>query len=106
MIKERVFEGVIIFDIDSNGDNYESFKKSIEYLKSKKEITNSKYSGGFDTEHFSFEYLNIICKLTYSGFFGTELRVDKELLTESDLPKVRQWALEIYNFIHNNESPI
>jgi len=104
MIKERFFENAVIFDLDSNGDNYNSFKKSIEYVK-KQDISNVKYNGGFDTEWFYFEYINIPTKITYSGFFGTELRIEKELLSESDLSKVRKLALDIYNFIHNNSSP-
>lgn len=60
MIKERIHDGFVILDIDSNGDNYESFKKSVEYFKMKV-ILKSKYYGGFDTERFYFEYLNIRC---------------------------------------------
>ncbi len=104
MIKERNHDGFVIFDIDSNGDNYESFKMSVEYFKMKA-ISKSKYYGGFDTERFYFEHLNIPCEITYTGFFGTELRV-KEQLSEPDLQKVRHWSEEIYKAVHNNESPI
>jgi len=102
MIKERNFEGFRIYDIDSNGDNYQSFKMSIEYLSSK-EIVNSNYSGGFDSERLNFQYLGITFELTYSGFFGTELKVS-DSLSDSEFSKVRQLAEEIYNQILNNES--
>lgn len=100
MIKERIFKGLRIFSIDSNGDNYMSFKLSCEYFQNK-DILNPNYQGGFDTERFKFTYLKISCELVYSGFFGTELRVNKDL-SMSDLSKVRQWAEDIFNFIHNN----
>ena len=99
MIKERIFQGYMIFDIDSNGDNYKAFKSSCEYFE-KKDIVNPKYRGGFDTERMNFEYLGIACELTYSGFFGTELKVD-ENLQYSELAKVRQWVEEIYNYIQS-----
>ncbi|MDZ4757376.1 MAG: hypothetical protein SGJ10_04435 [Bacteroidota bacterium] len=37
-------------------------------------------------------------------FGGTEFSVNKNLSKE-DLQRVRQWAEEIYNKVHNNESP-
>lgn len=46
----------------------------------------------------------ITIKILCSNWDGTELRVDKELLSESDLNKVRKWAEEIYNYVHDNEA--
>jgi hypothetical protein len=102
MIKERIYDGFKIFDIDSNGDNYESFKIGMRFFE-EKGVLNSKYRGGFDTERFYFEYFDISSELTYSGFLGTELRISMKY-SESDISRVRQWAEEIYNFIHNIEN--
>jgi hypothetical protein len=105
-MKERVFENNLIFELDSNGDNYESFKKAVEIIRSLPGFREQKYHlGFFDDALLCCNCDGVDVKLEYSGFMGTELKVADNTI-ESDLYKVRQWALEIYNFIHNKKSPI
>ena len=96
-----------VFILDENGDNYSSFDKAIEFIKkntpdSKQNIKHDFLDGG----RGFFINDGIKIKISCSNWDGTELRVDKELITESDLQKVRQCAEEIYKYIHDNEDKI
>lgn len=92
----------IIFNIDDNGDNFESFNSSVDFIKQNFVVDIIKYyPGGWDTSYFYFRIDGIELKLIFRDFGGTELNVS-ENLSESDLSKVRQLAIDIYNFIHNN----
>lgn len=93
-----------VFILDEDGDNYSSFDKAIEFINkitfdSQRRIKHDFIDGGNGV----FIKDGITIKIYCSNWDGTELRVDKESLSETDLSKVRQWALEIYYFIHNNE---
>lgn len=99
-MRERNYKGFLIFDIDNNGDNYESFQKAVKLFREKYDIREIKYySGFFDDAEFHFIIENINLKIDYSGFMGTELKAI-ENITLFDLQKVRQWAEEIYKAIH------
>lgn len=74
-MKQRIYKGECIFEIDPNGDNYESFNKVVEYLIRLNVHVVDYYPGFFDFSYFKFEYLGIIFNLEYSGFSGTELKM-------------------------------
>lgn len=94
-----------VYILDQDGDNYSSFEKAIEFIEkntsdSERNIKHDFIDGGIGF----FIKDGITIKILCSNWDGTELRVDKELLSESDLNKVRKWAEEIYNYVHNNEA--
>lgn len=93
MIKERIFNGLRIFEISANGDDYEIFKRSVAFFE-RQNIILSKRISGFETEYFSFKYLNTFCEIIYSGFFGTELQVSFDS-PKTDLLKIQQCIEEI-----------
>lgn len=100
-MRERTYKGFLIFDIDSNGDNYTSFEKAVDIIRSLSVFNEQKYySGFFDDALLWFNYDGIDIKLGYSGFMGTELKVD-ESLDNKKLQKVRQLSERIYKAIHN-----
>lgn len=95
-----------VFVLDDDGDNYSSFDLAIKAIKenimsSSQNIKHDFLDGG--SGYFVKDGITV--KISCSNWDGTELRVEGEILTELELQKVRQWALEIYNAIHNNESP-
>ena len=105
-MRERIYNGLLIFDIDDNGDNYTSFETAVEKIRELSVFNEQKYySGFFDDALLWGDCDGIDIKLEFSGFMGTELKVS-EKLSESDLQKVRQWAEQIYNFIHKTETPL
>jgi uncharacterized lipoprotein NlpE involved in copper resistance len=104
-MRERIYNGLLIFDIDANGDNYTSFETAVEKIRELSVFNEQKYySGFFDDALLWGECDGIDIKLEFSGFMGTELKVSEKLI-ESDLSKVRHWAEEIYKAVQNNESP-
>jgi hypothetical protein len=104
-MKERIYKGFLILDIDTDGDNYTSFEKAVEIIRGLPVFNEQKYySGFFDDALLWCNCDGIDIKLEYSGFMGTELKV-AENLDDIRLQKVRQWAEDIYKAIHNRESP-
>ena len=105
-MRERTYKGFLILDLDNDGDNYTSFEKAVEKIRSLPTFNEQKYySGFFDDALLWFNCDGIDIKLEYSGFMGTELKVD-ENLDRIKLQKVRQWAEQIYKAIHENETPM
>jgi hypothetical protein len=104
-MRERIYKGFLIFDLDNDGDNYCSFEKAVKIIRRLPVYNEQKYySGFFDDALLWCNCDGIDIKLEYSGFMGTELKVDGNL-DNNKLSKVRQLAVEIYKEIHNNESP-
>ncbi len=104
-MRERIYNGLLILDIDANGDNYTSFETAVEKIRELSVFNEQKYySGFFDDALLWGEFDGIDIKLEFSGFMGTELKVSEKLM-ESDLSKVRQLAKEIHKAIHETESP-
>ncbi|RRJ86690.1 hypothetical protein EG240_15895 [Paenimyroides tangerinum] len=96
----------LVFILDEDGDNYSSFDKAIEYIDKNTHNTSRDFKHDFiDGGNGFFIIDGITIKISCTNWDGTELRIEKDLLSESDLFKVRKLALEIYNFIHNNSSP-
>ncbi|MBN9293979.1 MAG: hypothetical protein J0G96_08370 [Flavobacteriia bacterium] len=96
-----------VFILDEDGDNYSSFDKAIEFinentLESERSIKHDFIDGGSGF----FIKDGITIKISCSNWDGTELRVDTELLTEADLQKIRQWAKEIYDYIHDTKKSL
>lgn len=90
-----------VFILDEDGDNYSSFDKALEFINKSTLDAEPKIKHDFiDGGNGAFIRDGINIKISCSNWDGTELRVNKALLTESDLQKVRQWAEEIYDYIH------
>ena len=105
-MKEYIFENKISFLIDEDGDSFESFHKSLQFVQLKIKPEEYQFQNPFwNGSNGYFIKDNITVYLEYSNWTGTVLRVD-ENLGDIDLQKVRQWAEEIYKAVHNNESPI
>lgn len=99
------YNGRLVFNIDDDSDNFESFSIAVEFLKSNKNISITKYyAGGWDVSYLNFIIDGIELELLFRDFGGTELSV-KDNISESEKSKVRQWAEEIYSVVHNTESP-
>lgn len=93
-----------VFILDEDGDNYSSFDKAIEAIKNITLPSEQNFKHDFiDGGNGYFVKEGIRLKITCSNWDGTELRVDKDALTDLELSKVRQWAEEIYKEIHKNE---
>ena len=100
-MRNYIYNGRLVFNLDDNGDNHLSFHKAVEFLKSKENISILKYyAGGWDVSYMNYKLERIELELLFRDFGGTELSTDENLCLE-DLQKVRQWAEEIYNAIHN-----
>ena len=66
-MRERTYKGFLIFDIDSNGDNYTSFEKAVDIIRSLSVFNEQKYySGFFDDALLWFNYDGIDIKLGIS----------------------------------------
>ena len=87
--------------LDGDGDNYESFEKSVSFIRSNYSVEEKKYySGFFDDALFHFEYQSTFIKVIFSGFMGTEIHVSNN---DTDMGKdiLREIASNILNFISN-----
>ena len=95
----------MIFVIDDDADHFESFGKSVEYLKNKYQIKIIEYyPGGWNISYLKFEIDDIYMKLSFTDYFGgTDLQVDANL-KERELEKAHKLADEIYNEIHKNKT--
>jgi hypothetical protein len=94
------------FILDEDGDRLTSFDVAFDYIKNNlNPISCECKHDFFDGAIGFFIKDNIKVNIVCSNWFGTEIRIPENELLDSDLSKVRQWAEEIYNFIHNNESP-
>lgn len=78
-MRERVFEDRFIIDVDNNGDNYESFTRSVEFIRQEFNISEVEFKESFfDDAHFHFYLNQVLIKLTFSGFMGTEIEVSND----------------------------
>jgi hypothetical protein len=101
-MKSRTWENDLIFDIDSDGDNYTSFKTARTYILNKPGITDIRDRPGFfDDALLGFSYSGIAFRLEYSGFMGTELKCAAKLSKE-ETEKAMKFALEIEAVITNS----
>lgn len=93
-----------VFILDEDGDNYISFEKAIDAIKKIMQSSENNFKHDFlDGGNGFFIKDGVKVKITCSNWDGTELRVNINSLSDSELSKVRQWAEEIYNEMHNNE---
>jgi len=100
------YNGRLVFNIDDNSDNFESFSIAVEFLKRNENINIIKYyAGGWDVSCLNFIIDGIELELLFRDLGGTELSVN-ENTTKSNLSKIRQRAEEIYKEVHNRQSPI
>ena len=104
MMKEYIHENNLCLLLDEDGDSFESFQKSVDFIESKinPEVKEFKF-GYWDESSGHFIKDKITVCLEYSNWTGTVIRVSEDY-SELELQKVRQWALEIYNLIHDNKS--
>ena len=101
-MKEYNHEKKLVFVIDEDGDSFEVFKQSENYIQNVISPSDNNFKNGYwDESSGYFIKDNIRVNLEYSNWSGTTLRVDENI---GDLSKVRQWAQDIYNAAHNNNS--
>lgn len=95
-----------VFILDEDGDNYKSFEIAIEVIKELIVPSEHNFKQDFlDAGNGFFIKDRIKVKIACSNWDGTELRVDKDQLSEFDMSKVRQWAEQIYEAVHKKQSP-
>jgi len=100
-MKERVYKGNLIFEIESDGDKYDLFEKAVAVCRSITNLNEIKYyTGFFDDASFWFIYENIDARLEYSGFMGTELKVSEDI-DKKELEIIRQLATRIYEEVNS-----
>lgn len=94
----------IVFNIDDNGDNFDSFQKSVDFIKQifKPKISEY-YPGGWDTSYLYFSIDGIEIKLIFRDFGGTDLSISEDC-SESEIFKVSQWAYQIYQEVNKKET--
>lgn len=100
MIKDYIYDNRITFVIDPDGDNFESFQKSLLYIQNQIKPDENYLKYGYWEEasgHFIKDGIKVY--LEYTNWFGTNLKVDINI-SDYSLLKVRQWAEDIYNEIH------
>ena len=101
-MKEYIHENKLVFVIDEDGDSYEVFQRSIDYIQKIINPSEDNFKNGYwDESRGYFIKDNIYVHLEYSNWTGTTLRVDEN---NGDLSQVRQWAQDIYNTVNNNNS--
>ncbi len=101
------FENKKHFVLDDNSDNVMSFTIAEEFLKLKDGFVLKEYKPPFWFSGLMDFLLNDInLTLIYHDMGGTELILHDELVKEGNLEYVQKLSKEIYNYIHQNESPI
>jgi hypothetical protein len=101
-MKEYNYENKVVIIIDGDGDSFEVYQKSVDYINKYINPNISDFKNGFWGESGGYFIKDeITVYLEYSNWNGTVLRVDESV---SDLSKVRKWAEDIYNEIHKNET--
>jgi len=94
------FNERLIFNIDDNSDNFDSFEKSVKYIKANLNIEITKYyAGGWDISYLYFKNEGIDFELLYRDFGGTELSVNEDL-SKPEILKAHQIANDIYNAVN------
>jgi hypothetical protein len=95
-MNERIFEGQLFFEIDGDGDHFNSFETCRKQIAESPDVKLIEYRPGFfDDSCLTFLYKEITLKLEYSGFMGTELKCDASLQPDK-LSVVRDFAGELY----------
>ena len=100
------FENKIHFVIDENPDNISSFEKAEYFLKQKMKVIPAFNSPAFwFSGLMDFQLHGIELSLIYHDMGGTELIIKDSTISEDNLKLIQSVAEEIYQTIHNNETP-
>lgn len=100
-MRNYIYNKRLVFNIDENSDNFDSFKKSVAYIKQYLNVEITKYyAGGWNVSYLYFKDEGIEFELLYRDFGGTELSVNENLPT-NEILKAHKLANDIYNIVHN-----
>lgn len=79
------YNGRVIFNIDSNGDNFESFKTAVGWVREQNADIKDTYLGGWDTSFIKFKLCGIEVEIWFRDFGGTELSVQDSFNLDLDI---------------------